>query len=538
MKIVTPEDEGFWDPREFLPMLSVRAKSGGIKPFNLWDHQKILALAVLRAYDERKWIAHIKPRQEGSSTFFTGVAYQHTAYRRGCRAALLAHKRDTASYLSSVAIRFHQYTPKQIKQKKTPGLKRTLEFPSLDSRMTIESVRSDEPLRGETVQMLLATEISAWEERSGADAWTAALSAVPDEGGMVIAESTPRFHGDQMHQISMASEVPGSKWLKVFVPWTMVSTYVMKPPPGWTPRPEVLDYANKYGITKEQACWMQLSGLERCRRDLNKFQAEYPIDEVECWRNVGDAVFNTDVLAAMLKDIDGGTGIVSETKEFVRYQNIDSNRRYIIAVDPASSWSKRDYTAAVVMDIDNCCVVADFLGHKEAYKMANWLCEIGKEYNDASIYVEANGVGEAVLSHLVTIGYSRIFHRKSSNTHRRGGGQRVPGWYSAVQSKSESISILQRIIDDGSLTIPSRRCIQQLLHYRGQWDGLQRDVVGGHYDLAAALSICAWGWRNECGKREMSSSDKAQLSKKAWDNLLRKLDGGGSKWNSRWGQHL
>ncbi len=540
MKIVTPDDPKFWDPNYFLPMMSVRSKSGRIVPFQLWQPQKILAAGVMKAYKERRWLCHVKPRQEGSSTFFTGLAYQHTAFRRGCRTAIMAHKKDTASYLASMAVRFHHHTPAQIKQHKTPGLKRTLEFPEIDSRLTVDTIRGEEPLRGETIQMLLATEISSWAETMGADAWTAALNAVADDGGIVFAESTPKFHGDQMHLVSMDSDTPGSKWLKVFIPWTMVGSYAKKPMPGWRPNAVIADYAHKYKLTEAQAFWMQTVGLEKCRRDLRKFKAEYPINEIDCWTMVGDSVFDADKLMAMLNVLDGNTGLAEETKAFETYEPVNPHHRYVIAVDPASSWSKRDYTGVVVLDLETCTVVADYLGHKEAHNMAAWLCEMGTKYNKASIYVESNGVGEAVLSHLLSNGYRRVYHRTTSAPLVRGiSSTRIPGWHSSMKTKAEAISILQQLILDDSLKISSRRLIQQLTQYRGQWDKLKRDAKGGHFDLVAAMSIAAWAWRYESGKTTPAEVDRRKLAKKNWDRLIRRIDGGGNKGkNNPWGRHL
>ena len=66
---------------------------------------------------------------------------------------------------------------------------------------------------------------------------------------------------------------------------------------------------------------------------------------------------------AMLNVLDGNTGLAQETKEFETYESVNQHHRYVIAVDPASSWSKRDYTGVVILDLEACTVVADYLGH-------------------------------------------------------------------------------------------------------------------------------------------------------------------------------
>lgn len=538
MTLISPDSPEFWDPFKYCRLNKIRAKSGALVQFNLWEHQRILAAAVQRCYKEKKWLVHVKPRQEGSSTFFTCIATQHAMFRTGCRVGLLAHKKDTAKSLSEMAVRFHRHMPQHIKPKKSVGLKRTLEFPVLDSRMVIASVKDEEPLRGDTVQVLLATEISKWSETAGPDAWTSALNAVPGKSGFVIAESTPSYHGDQLHEICLDAETPHSKWLKVFIPWTMVNEYSVEPPPNWRPDAVVQEYSDKHYLTEAQAFWMQTEGLQKCRNNLEKFRAEYPVNELDCWVLAGESVFNSKNLMSMMEGIDKGTGLSVETSEYVEFEQPQEDGRYLIFCDPAGSWAKRDMFGVQIIDIENCTQVAEYLGHSEAFKMARELAKLSTKYNDARIYIEANGVGEALISHLLAMGVKNIYHRKAS-VYGRSGFTRIPGWYSTVKTKAQAISFLQELIDDGSLTINSTRCIRQLLNYRGQWDKLSRDSSGGHYDLAAAMAGAAWAWRIEVGarwdKRNISNKQRARDN---WSRLMNRIDRyGNMDSNSPWGRH-
>lgn len=538
MSLIYPNHPEFWDPEKYCSMNKIRAKSGAIVPFKLWDHQTILSHAVRHCYKENKWLVHVKPRQEGSSTFFTCVATQHAMFRTGCRVALLAHKKDTSKALAEMAVRFHRYLPPEVKPKKTVGLKRTLEFPVLDSRMVVASVKDEEPLRGETVQVLMATEISKWSETAGPDAWTSALNAVPSDGGFVIGESTPSYHGDQLHELCMEAENPHSKWFKVFIPWTMVNEYAVVPPPTWKPDALIKEYSDKHHLTAPQAFWMQTEGMPKCRNNLEKFRAEYPVNELDCWVLAGESVFNTRRLMEMLERIDKGTGLNVETTEYVQFVKPRESGRYLIFCDPAGSWATRDKFGVQIIDIENCEQVAEYLGHSEAFKMARNLVRWSKEYNNARVYVESNGVGEAVLSHLLATGCKNIYHRKSQSMGR-SGYSRTPGWYSTAKTKAQAIGFLQELIEDGSLTLYSTRCIRQLLNYRGQWDKLSRDVSGGHYDLAAAISGAAWGWRVEVGSKWESRtvSDREQTQRN-WRRLMNKIDRNNAEsQNTPWGQH-
>ena len=536
MHRVDPDHPDFWRPDVFCPLTKIRTKSGSLETFHLWDHQKILAAAVWRAYQERKWLVHVKPRQEGSSTFFTTVATQHACFRSGCFVGILAHKKSVAQQLANISIRAHKHLPDYIRPKKSAGLKRSLELPGLDSRITIESVKSDEPLRGNTVQVLLATEISSWSDTAGPEAWTSALNAVSDDGGFVIGESTPKFHGDELHRVCMDAESAGSKWLKVFIPWTMVQEYSKAPHPGWKPIKIIQEYWDEHPeLSPGQAYWMQTMGMPKCRNNLVKFKSEYPVNEIECWMLSGDAIYDASILLKRLQDIDGGTGVSVELDDYVEWEEPKKESKYVITCDPAGSWAKKDKFGIQVLNIDNCFQAAEYLGHMEAYQIARKLVHLGERYNMARIYVEANGVGEAVLSHLMAMGYKNIYFRPVSG---HGGRRRQPGWYCNVKTKAQAEGYLQQLIQDGSIRLNSVRAIRQLINYRGQWSRLSRDISGGHFDLASSLSIAAWAWRAECGAGYVASNKPVDPNV-AFRRILRKIDGmSRPSQSSRWGDHI
>ena len=540
--IIPPEHPDFWNPASFLPMLQIRTKSKGLQPFKLWDHQMILAAAVQAAYAQQKWLVHIKPRQEGSSTFFTGVAFQHAAFRTGCQVAIIGHKKKNAKSLAEIANRFYKSCPASIRPRRHGKLQRTLEFPDIDSKLDVASVQDDEPLRGETVQVVLGTELSSWQEEGGDEVWASVLNAVPEDGGFFVAESTPKHHGDQLHMLCMASERPDSKWMKVFIPWTMIAEYSKAVPTGWKPSKIIQDYWDEYPmVTPQQAYWMQVSGLQKCNRNIEKFKQEYPINEYDCWAMTGDAVYDQSILRRWLQDLDGGTGLGIETDPWVQFEEPDPKDKYIIFVDPASSWSERDHYGVVILNISKCEQAAEYLGHMSAYQMAQKLGQWGRQYNEAMIYVEANGVGESVLSHLVdnpNISYRRVFHRTPSRHSR--SRSRTPGWWSSVKTKREAEGYMQQLIEDESVTIHSARSLRQLLTYRGQWADRSRDASGGHYDLATAWAGASWAYMNHRGSSwKQKKKDPKILAAQAFRRLQSRIDGlGKPPKNTPWGSHL
>jgi hypothetical protein len=537
-----PSEKGFWDPAWYLPNLKIRTKMAGLQPFNLLDHQMLMVGAVRRAYAQERWICHVKARQTGSSTFFTGIVYQNISSRRGCWGAILAHKKGTAKNLAEMANRYWRTSPPWLKPERYGRAVKTLEFPKLDSRLDVAAVKDDEPLRGDTIQILLATELSSWADVGGDDAWVAARNAVPSKNGLIIAESTPRYEGDQLHSVIEESELPGSKWMTLFIPWTLITEYQQEPPPGWRENTVVREYRDSFPqVTDAQAFWMQSEGLPKCKNQLERFKSEYPITLSDCWFLSASTIYDLPRLREMERRIDGGSGLLAEVEDAVVYEQPKKGHVYVVVCDPAGSWAEKDYFGAVVLDCTECAVVADFQGHRNAFVMAKMLAGWAREYNEAVVFVEANGVGEAVLTHLIdnpNIAYRNTFHRKPSQ-FTPGSSKLVPGWWSSDKTKRQAEGDLQVLLADGSIHIPSLRIIKQLLKYKGDWGRRARDERGGHYDLAQAVAMAAWAYRRSqstaWGQAQLSEAEK---NRRAWDRLMQELGMGGSSQNTPFGEHL
>ena len=189
----------FWNPAWFLPHLPIRPKAGGIVPFKLRSHQLKLATAITRCQAEGKWLVHLKARQEGATTFCAGVVMQHVMFRAGITAGLIGNKgaekkNSGIKNMVEMCKRFWRGVPADQRPYMPAGLVNSLEFPGLDSNVVVEAARAEDPLRGLTCQILLADEIASWENAD--DSWAAALNAVPDDGALVMALSTPHHYGD------------------------------------------------------------------------------------------------------------------------------------------------------------------------------------------------------------------------------------------------------------------------------------------------------------------------------------------------------
>jgi hypothetical protein len=157
------------------------------------------------------------------------------------------------------------------------------------------------------------------------------------------------------------------------------------------------------------------------------------------------------------------------------------------------------------------------------------------------VYVESNGVGESVLSHLVdnpNIAYRRVYHRPASRYGR--SKRRIAGWFSNTKTKKEAEGFMQQLIEDESVTIHSVRSLRQLMSYRGTWGSRSRDQEGGHYDLASAWAGAAWAYMQRRGSQWRSRrKDPKQLAAEAMLRLQRRIDASANQGaNTPWGKHV
>ena len=492
----------FWNPAWFLPHLAIRPKLGGTVPFKLRSHQVKLAVAVQKCVAEGRWLVHLKARQEGATTFCAGVVMQHVMFREGITAGLIGNKgadkkNSGIKNMVEMCKRFWRSIPARQRPAMPAGLVNSLEFPDLDSSVVVEAARADDPFRGSTLQIMLADEIASWDNAD--DTWAAALNAVPDEGALVMALSTPHHYGDAMHTVCQGAQRPGSKWLYVFTPWTQLAEYSLQAPRGWRPSPDVLQYATRYRLTEGQAYWMESVGLPKCNYKHEKFLAEYPPDDVSCWVRTGGEMFAAERLMEMLVEAQARAATRGPAEDIEVYHLPKPGHSYIVAADPASDDARRDQWGLVVLDATDCTVAVTFQGYSEHHRMARRIDEMSLRYNGARIYPERNGVGEAVISHLKL--RPDIFSRLHGEAPRAEDSEAPVkwGWTSTTGSKVTALSDLQEIIRDGTLDILCERLIKQLLGYRGAWER-GRDSSGGHYDLVAAMSIAAWAYRHDRAK--------------------------------------
>lgn len=96
------------------------------------------------------------------------------------------------------------------------------------------------------------------------------------------------------------------------------------------------------------------------------------------------------------------------------------NKRYVIGADVAEGIEGGDYSAAYVLDREDCSIAAAWHGHMEPEMFATELAKLGVLYNQANIGVENNNHGLTTLTALKNLGYPRIYIHKSLDLRTKG----------------------------------------------------------------------------------------------------------------------
>lgn len=516
----------FWNPQFFLPCLTVKNKQGQRVPFVPYTHQLRLAVAILKAWElGYTGLVHVKPRQEGATALFAAVLTWLTMFQKGQTSAILSYKGEHSKSAMEKCIGYWNSLPEWARPVRNKQIRSRLAFEAIESNLYLSSVRADEPYRGETVNWLLADEISSWAAVAGESAWVAARNAVPEQGGFIFALSTPKGYGDQLHQLWEEAEHPDARWLRVFISWLEIEEYSKEPPPNWHPNTDVTAYALKYRLTEAQAFWMQTVGLPKCQGNMERFLSEYPPNEDECWVQAGEHVFEPEVLRRHLDRLkeERGQAFSSPQETLDIFIAPETDHRYVVSVDPASGWAKTDYWGITCWDLYTGEEVWEFWGHARADEINELLKFISPKYNRPLIAIEANGVGDALLSYVTRERSLDVYWRDT--TH--------PGWWSGEGSKAQAIADLQALLVDGTFRPNSPRLIRQLMQYRV---GKARDDEKGHFDLAGSACMGAWFWKRQT-RRKKEAPPQTHADLMAEYRRQNQLGAARPRPNTPWGNH-
>lgn len=433
----------------------------------LWKHLRL-----------GEWVIIVKARQMGCSTLILSDFHIQCTTIPNTVASVVSHEEFATQRLLDKVKFFESSVPEQVKPILNHKSSHELTWPSIDSIFYIGSARSAVIGRGDTIHLLHFSE-PAWFPPDKAEMlMVGAQEAVPPSG-QLIWESTPNGRVGPFYETYQEAKAGENRFTPLFFPWWFDPTY--SEPEGSMevaekyryhiePDDEEAELMTLHNLTIGQIRWRQ----NKKARLKELFKQEYPENDIDCWLVKGQAALPVEALLEMaarvrkpLSDVEG-----------VRvWRPASGGQKYIIAVDAAKGLPTSDNSVAVVLDRE-CNHVATLRGKFPTDVMATKVVELGRRYHNATVVVEREGYGDAVIKFMVREGYTNIWKNPDGRV----------GWHTTGKNRNSMLEELSTSIRTHTLTTFDDMFVNEALDFQFI-DGKAQAPPKGHDDLVMAMAI-------------------------------------------------
>jgi hypothetical protein len=297
--------------------------------------------------------------------------------------------------------------------------------------------------RSEALSLLVIDEgaIVKWASRI----WAAAMPTL-STGGSAIINSTPYGVGNWYHQTYVDACAGGNGFVPIRLNWQM------------HPERDMEWYATMRSALGPKRTAQEIDGDFLASGDT--------VFDLMDIKAIEDTLIDN---APIERKLNGSLLIFSKPKP---------STQYFLGADVASGRS-RDYSAFSIMDKYGDEVAA-FKGKIPLDKFKTLLGNIGKEYNNALLAPEADGLGEGLVRWLQEEGYKNLYY--TSQLLRKRGQSRpeqtkVPGWVTTNKNRPIIIDELEQDIRNEDVNIKNPFFLQEA--YTFIYDGKNKPIAMG-----------------------------------------------------------
>lgn len=487
----------------------------------------------------------LKCRQVGFTTLSAIRGLDYALWEPNAKCGILAHLQLTVTTIFNDLVRFSYahflrdwgnfYRPTEKASSRTElafsddGLGRPLE----------SSMRVLFDFRGKTLNFLHVSEASRVED----DRLLGSLQGVP-ANGQVIYESTPQgragdFHRQWQNWRSMGSLAP---YRGFFIPWFK---FYPEEPEKWklpegsqlTAYERSLLEGSNGEINEAHIAWRRWCIEANCQGDPEKFENEYPTNDVDCFFTGEALVFGTAILKSQAKNCRPASKVgflLSEGSARVElhedpkgciaiWEEPQAGRSYVIGADPSGGVGK-DRGAAYVKDQKSGHLVARLWGQFDPAEFGAELFKLAAYFNKAWICVEANNHGHVVLHVLKQKNYRNLYKRPALDELTNKPTTKV-GFLTTNESKIVITEKLKTALKGGSTIILDNELINELTSFIQLASKIGRSVRreashGAHDDLVLAASLTEEMHQSrhvDSGAEELLSAPSHEYEESAFD---------------------
>lgn len=362
--------------------LKVRGKNKKIVPFvfnraQRYVHQK---LEYQLAKFGRVRVLILKGRQQGMSTYVAARFYWQCSLWKGVNVYILSHEQRASDGLFKIVDRYQEFNP--FRPHTGLANAKQLEFDRLGSLYTVATAGQKAGGRGGTGTLFHGSEVAFWA--NAGDHFSASVQTIPDEDDTeIILETTANGPYGEFYERWQEAEEGKSDYMAIFVPWFWQEEYTREVTSSFELEdghdPEVMsetEYAEMFKLKFGQMAWRRAKIQEL--RSHSVFDQEYPATAQMAFVTSGEGTYipPLPVLRARKREVEGGGPL-------------------IMGVDPAGPGGDR---FAIAGRRGHCCEYLKWRNKLSTSEAYHWCKDVILKHEPARFFVDAGGIGGAVLS--------------------------------------------------------------------------------------------------------------------------------------------
>ncbi len=421
----------------------------GLQPMKMYDFQKEI---VTKSLNHRKIIVKCA-RQNGKSTTIAALLCHFVIFNELKTCAILANKASTAREILSRVQGTYEHLPKWLQHGVKEWNKGSFVLEN-GSRILAAATTSD-GIRGFSVDLLCL-----------------------DEFSFVPSGKADEFFTSVYPTISSSQT---SKLLIVSTPKGMNHFYKL-----WEEAVSGVNGFEHVEATWRAVPWRDEKWADEQRRVLGDERFSQEMETVF----LGST--STLITPTALRSLVMKRPIVSSSYSSV-YERPIPGHRYCITADTARGGGG-DYSAFVVFDVTA-------LPYKVVFKYRNntissmvypsILFKAAREYNNCSVLIETNDVGESVANSLYhDYEYEETIFCKDNVIVAWGGAGSKPGLRTTTKTKRVGCDTLKQLIENNKLEVCDSEIIMELSNFAVK--GKSFEAENGNDDLAMCLVLFAY----------------------------------------------
>lgn len=459
-------------------VLKIYDADSNILAFRANRYQKVLFQRVANGY--RKFQIH-KSRQLGNSTAIACYLFFLALFTPRFRVIVVANTHQNTKGLWEIYNRFVTHMPKWLKD--------YFGAESIDMRIRFAhggyiqfyTAGSDAP-RGQNYQAGHFSEVAFWADADRT--FGAAMGTLSGSDPLIFLESTA--NGDNVWRKEWDDN---PAYLKLFFSWVKDKTLDVLPKDrdmvDAMPTPQhILELQEAHGLLAGQVRWAKSKYYGHCRGNRLLFRQEFPTTPEEAFISSGDRVFEVYFKNVVWEE---GPKVYQPPQELVPY---------ILGVDTAGGGVNGDYSAMVVLDVQDPHrprIAFTYYGVISPLAFARLVHKIATKYRALTV-VERNNYGLSVIEQLIEFGgehYTLYCDRAVGKLGKTLKPQQI-GFWTGEKSRAQLISKLTEFIGRRRIDVIDNRLKQEIndLVWKG---GKAQAKEGAHDDMLVALGLCLMG---------------------------------------------